>query len=432
MKTVKTVNKKIDSLSNPRFKGLLQNFRNIMLYLFQHPFRNPRFRNKFGMTLLLPTLCSVKAKIIICGILIFSSFVSAQTKNHSLQNINCKTCHTCDVPTKQNPCLVECPRSEMVTVHQPAEKGPDVIKIDKLADKYLPVTFSHKVHAQMSNMSGGCANCHHYNTAGPILACSDCHSAERKREDISKPDLQAAFHRQCIDCHKEWSHSTDCNSCHLQKGSTVTKKETKGKDHPKVNEPEKIIYATNYNKGKIVTFFHNEHTTLFGADCVSCHQNDNCTRCHDTKNVKTASSNIPEKISKSGTQHHQPCFKCHANDECSKCHLDKPMGPFNHKINTGWALNRFHEKLECTKCHGSGNQFTKLNNSCISCHKNFAAGSFKHETIGLKLDEIHTELDCGDCHSENNFGNKPDCSGCHDDKSYPKDKPGNIIKIVKQ
>ena len=70
----------------------------------------------------------------------------------------------------------------MITVHQTAEEGPDVIKIDKLVSKYQPVTFSHKVHAQMSEMSGGCANCHHYNISGPILPCSDCHSVERKRE----------------------------------------------------------------------------------------------------------------------------------------------------------------------------------------------------------------------------------------------------------
>lgn len=377
----------------------------------------------------------VTFKYILCGIIIFSTGISAQTtsKNHSLQNITCKTCHTCDVPTKQDPCLVACPRDEMITVHQAAEEGPDVVRIDKLVNKYLPVNFSHKIHAQMSEMSGGCANCHHYNTSGPIIACSDCHSVERKREDISKPDLQAAYHRQCIDCHKEWSHSTDCTSCHLQKGSTVASKDQiLTKNHPKVSEPEKLIYETNYNKGKIVTFFHNEHTNLFGADCVSCHKNDNCTRCHDTKNVKTISLNIPEKITKSASEHHQPCFKCHANDKCTKCHLDKPAGPFNHKISTDWALNGFHKKLECAKCHGTNNKFVKLDNNCSSCHKNFTAGSFNHEKTGLKLNEMHGEFDCSDCHIANNFSNKPDCSNCHDDKSYPKDKPGNIVKINKK
>lgn len=371
-------------------------------------------------------------KAVIIGLLIFSTITIAQTMgdNHSLKSITCKTCHICDVPTKQDPCLLPCPREEMITVHQTAEEGPNIIIIDDLVDKYQAVSFSHKVHAQMSEMSGGCANCHHYNTAGPILHCSDCHSKERKREDISKPDLQAAFHRQCIDCHKEWSHSTDCTSCHQKKGETeknLTSRISTKKNHPEVNAPEKLIYETNYFKGKIVTFSHVDHTKLFDADCESCHKNDNCTRCHDANNVKIVTSGLPAKITKSASEHHQPCFKCHADDQCSKCHLDKPTGPFDHKLRTGWALNRFHEKLECSKCHGSSTKFTKPDNSCVSCHKNFVAGSFDHQKTGLKLDEIHSELDCSDCHLEGNFGNKPSCKNCHDDKSFPKDKPGKLI-----
>lgn len=374
----------------------------------------------------------IKSVSFIIGILIFSSPVSAQptSKSHSLQNVTCNTCHTCDVPTKQNPCLVSCPRTKIVTVHQPAEKTPDIIKIDKLADRYLPVEFSHKIHAQMSDMGGGCESCHHYNTPGPVLACSDCHSVERIRTDLSKPDLQAAYHRQCINCHKEWSGSSDCNSCHLPKGSTVAQKERKIKDHPTVLEPEKLVYETNYNKGKIVTFFHNEHTKLFGLDCVSCHQQENCSRCHDkSKNIQTVSSPIPIKISRTGNEQHQPCFNCHANDECSSCHIDKPMNAFNHKTSTGWALGKFHEKLDCTKCHTTqNNRFNKLNKDCMSCHKNFVTGSFNHDKTGLKLDEMHVDFDCSDCHANNNFAVKTDCSGCHEDLSYPKDVPGSLIK----
>jgi len=373
-------------------------------------------------------------KSLVTLIIIITTVTLAQnnTGNHSLKNIDCKTCHACEVPTKQNPCLVACPRNEMITVHQSPEEGPVEIVIEKLKDKYLPVNFSHKVHAQMSEMSGGCANCHHYNTAGPIISCSECHSIERKREDISKPDLEAAYHRQCINCHKEWSHSTDCNSCHQPAGSTLSKKESDGKDHPNVSEPERLIYETNYSKGKFVTFYHNDHTKLFKADCVSCHQDNNCTRCHDVSNIQIVSSNIPEKIRKSASEHHQPCFKCHENDKCSKCHIDKPAEPFNHKLSTGWALNRFHEILECTKCHGTGNNFARLDSNCNSCHNNFTPGSFEHKVTGLILDEVHSELECGDCHTENNFAVKPDCSACHDDKNYPADKPGNLVKLTKK
>src|SRR5690606_25262379 len=264
---------------------------------------------------------------VIWGFLILSALAFAQDKKiktHTQQQVNCKTCHTCDVPTKQNPCLVECPRTEMVTVHQPADQSPDIIKIDQLKNKYQGVTFSHRIHAQMSEMSGGCAGCHHFNTAGPILACSDCHAEERKRDDLSKPDLQAAYHRQCINCHKEWSHSTDCNSCHLPKGTQLTQKKIKSKNHPDVKQPEMLVFETDYNKGKLVTFYHDEHTKLFGADCVSCHQKENCTRCHDKSvNKKPVSSMIPVKLKKSASEQHQPCFKCHENDSCTKCHMNQ-------------------------------------------------------------------------------------------------------------
>ena len=52
---------------------------------------------------------------------------------------------------------------------------------------------------------------------GPILKCSSCHESSRKREDVSIPDLKGAYHRQCMDCHREWSHETGCNSCHTPK-----------------------------------------------------------------------------------------------------------------------------------------------------------------------------------------------------------------------
>ncbi len=358
-------------------------------------------------------------------------------KNHSLQQLNCKTCHECEVPTKKDPCLVPCPRSEMITVRQSPEEGPEIVILNELSKKYLPVNFSHKVHAQMSDMSGGCAGCHHYNTSGPILACVNCHEEKRQREDISKPDLEAAYHRQCITCHREWSHSTDCTSCHeIMNGKTAsTATVLRGKDHPKVTQPEKIVYETNYQKGKLVTFFHSDHTNIFGAECISCHQKESCTRCHDAGKIKNGDvkpiNNII-KVSKSSSDHHQPCFKCHATDDCVTCHKSEPAEGFNHASSTGWALNKFHEKLSCQKCHGTSGKFARLNSSCISCHKNFKTGSFNHAITGLQLDEIHLSAECTDCHAEANFSKTPICQNCHDDKSYPKNKPGTLVRTVRK
>jgi hypothetical protein len=390
-------------------------------------------------------------------IYLFIFFTSAfgQTKlpkSHSpLYNLTCKTCHSCDVPTREDPCLIPCPRNGMVTVYQSADKTVDIVKLDDLSKKYTPVVFQHRMHAQMSGMSGGCKTCHHYNTSGPIQPCKNCHESERKREDISKPDLEAAYHRQCINCHREWSHENNCESCHaLKSANNVTAnnkidlKLPNGKQHPKLTEPTKIVYETNYDNGKIVTFRHDEHIKLFGAECISCHTEENCSKCHDKTKTNSimqpvsglptpegagGQASMPIKIHKAEDQHHKPCFTCHQNDACTLCHLSKPAGPFNHEVRTGWALNKFHQSLSCSKCHGTSNTFSKLDNKCENCHKNFTTGKFEHKITGIILSENHKDLDCIECHKEKDFSKAPTCAGCHDDKSFPKDKPGKLVSL---
>jgi hypothetical protein len=361
-------------------------------------------------------------------------------KNYSVKGLSCKTCHICDVPTKQNPCLVGCPRGQMITVHQTAADAPDVIKIDILENKYAPVMFTHKIHSQMSQMAGGCASCHHFNNVGPILKCQSCHEAKRKREDISKPDLQGAFHRQCIQCHRAWSHTTDCTFCHALKSDlaksdkNVSTSILNVKNHPEVPEPTKIVYETGYSDGALVTFFHDDHTKLFKINCTSCHKEESCNRCHDLKKVSDGDeSALGEyiKARRPKEQQHKPCFNCHQDDPCIKCHRNKEATRFNHSLATGWPLSRFHEQLECSKCHGYNNEFVKLNNECKSCHPNFAPGKFNHSITGLELDENHKEASCTDCHQTKDFSN-PICTNCHDDKSYPKDKPGKQVKLSRK
>jgi len=361
-------------------------------------------------------------------------------KNHISTNLTCKTCHACDVPTRQDPCLNQCPRAQMSNLDESPDKAPEVEILKELSNRYMPVIFPHKMHAQMSVLSGGCKTCHHYNTIGVIQPCKNCHNAERKRNDISKPDLEAAYHRQCINCHREWSHENSCVSCHALKNdkqmtsinSTVDK--ITGKSHPKIEEPKKIVFETNYNKGKFVSFYHDEHINSFGINCISCHKNENCTRCHDKEKATmnaVFSNGMPVKIHKPSDQHHKPCFTCHQDDKCTSCHKDEVTGPFNHQTTTGWALNRFHQTLACSKCHGSSGKFEKLNPTCTNCHNNFVQGKFVHEVTGLKLNENHTGLDCDNCHIDKDFSKPPTCSGCHDDKSFPKDKPGKLVDVKK-
>ena len=49
--------------------------------------------------------------------------------------------------------------------------SPKIIKMKKLEvqDLYEPVVFSHRTHAEMSGMSGGCEMCHHYDPPGDVV-----------------------------------------------------------------------------------------------------------------------------------------------------------------------------------------------------------------------------------------------------------------------
>jgi hypothetical protein len=373
----------------------------------------------------------ISAVLLVLMIIVRIDAQQSPGKDHSKLNLSCKSCHTCEVPTKDEPCLVLCPREKIATVYQKPEQTPELIVIDELKDRYGSVYFSHKIHAQMSVMSGGCENCHHFNTTGPILECNSCHEASRKREDVRLPDLKGAYHRQCMDCHREWSHETGCNSCHALKKNVKdssqddVKKKYAGKEHPKVSEPTKITYQTVSDKGKFVTYYHDDHTKKFGLSCTSCHKEESCTKCHD---VNRTSNDKVKTVSTKKTfeEQHKNCISCHSKDDnkCSQCHSDKVLESFDHAKKTGWALSKYHATLTCMKCHGSKLPYQKLDNQCVSCHKDWSGANFKHAVTGLQLDETHIELSCEECHVGKNYAVKPSCKGCHENYVYPKNKPG--------
>jgi hypothetical protein len=346
----------------------------------------------------------------------------------------CQTCHACAKPTKTDPCLVKCPRSHILPGHKPEEAGPDVLTMGDITSQYGPVLFAHKAHSQMSEMSGGCYGCHHYNsTSMAILSCKECHPKSRARADLSMPDLKGAYHRQCMDCHRQWTHSTDCNGCHLKRPAGQTDaealraRESASKSHPKVGRPTKVDYETRNQNGTFVSFFHDDHATRFGLQCADCHQQEGCVRCHDVSKNNGQGNGVREvKTQRSMEQLHEPCFSCHASDKCEGCHVSAPMKAFDHARSAGWALNRFHRELSCQKCHGQKKRFTKLDTKCSTCHKGFTPGKFRHQITGLRLDETHSGLECETCHIDMDFGKSPSCTGCHDDKSYPAQRPGTL------
>ncbi|MFH1195619.1 MAG: cytochrome c3 family protein [bacterium] len=363
-------------------------------------------------------------------VIIFGLYGLTFAQSHSKLNLDCKTCHECDTPTKTNPCLIACPRTDMVTIHNKPEEGPAKIVMNYflgVENIYEPVTFSHFLHAEMAGISGGCKTCHHFNNTGNILKCVDCHEVTRARNDISKPDLKGALHRQCIDCHREWSGNAECGSCHATNSDKKTKVKSgtdkTAKVHPEIVEPNRLVFETNYKEGKIVTFYHNEHTDVYGIECGSCHKNESCAKCHDKTGHFT-------KTKKDANQKHKPCASCHnVQKNCNFCHSSEIKAPFNHYSNTGFDIGEYHGRLSCNKCHKQANNFKGLSSNCNVCHSAWNSTNFKHEKTGIILDEIHIENDCEDCHIDRNFKAKPSCENCHgDDIKYPASVPGKKIR----
>ncbi len=368
-------------------------------------------------------------KQIVILILALSLNVFAQTtpkKHHSQLKINCQECHICKSPTFENPCLKICPdiTRKAEKVKRSLDEAPDIIVIDTLSAKYESVVFPHKLHAQMAEMNGGCASCHHHNPSGKILACSSCHHKDNKA-DLSKPKLKAAYHQLCINCHREWDarwqKQSNCTSCHQKKAgkessaALAARINLAQKAHSRISIPKKFTYRVDFDEGPVVTFHHQAHARQYGVKCQECHKKESCQNCHGVHKRREVT--------------HENCVSCHEkdiDDNCSLCHGAKEKPAFDHGKITGWALNKYHQKLACTACHKT-KPYKKLNTRCTACHTNFRHGKFNHKVTGLILNETHSEFECELCHINRNFVKKPQCSECHDDYTFPKQKPGKLL-----
>jgi len=117
------------------------------------------------------------------------------------------------------------------------EDIPETVVIKALSDKYEPVKLPHRKIVtsmvdkiktnQLANYfhyENGtvCQGCHHNSPAAKTPPkCVSCHSKPFNAKDPFKPGLIAAYHRQCMECHKAMGIAkpvaTDCTACHKKK-----------------------------------------------------------------------------------------------------------------------------------------------------------------------------------------------------------------------
>ncbi|MCD6248982.1 MAG: hypothetical protein J7J98_01455 [candidate division Zixibacteria bacterium] len=310
-----------------------------------------------------------------------------------------------------------------ITSEHLLSEAPDTIMLNYIEKESASVRFDHKSHASMSQMNMSCKTCHHYSPKDRIPPCHECHARESDPINLKKPSLKGAFHRQCLGCHREWSHDTKCVVCHISCDDNLSLDNTDVSDivgisHPVIHVPTSKIYHTPYEPGPIVTFYHDEHVDLFGFQCVDCHVEENCGYCHDLTH--------PKNLVKTEEEKHEMCVQCHQINNCGHCHDTKRKPAFSH-ASTGWPLNQYHDKLDCRACHPTRKKIGRLDRHCNSCHGGWNQQNFRHAITGLILDENHIEWECTDCHPDNQY-NKQDCSGCHDDDITPENHiPGKHV-----
>jgi len=114
---------------------------------------------------------------------------------------------------------------------------PDKVVIKTLSDKYEPVEMNHRAHVQslLKGMKGNtlaeyfhrdpgtiCQGCHHNSPAAKQPpGCITCHGKQFAAKESNRPALLAAFHGQCMNCHKDMGlakpAATACIECHQEK-----------------------------------------------------------------------------------------------------------------------------------------------------------------------------------------------------------------------
>jgi predicted CXXCH cytochrome family protein len=286
--------------------------------------------------------------------------------------------------------------------------GPDVVILDDLQKLYQPVPFSHKEHAQMAEMWNGCQTCHHrtpeqgqnHDAAAPahlkgaarpdqaqsntVPACRSCHpiaGAEPDDDDddkiaIDMPGLKGAYHRQCLNCHREWTGANQCVACHKPldgadpANHAPTPDDITGRMHPPIQAPPEKAYAARYTPvaGANVLFRHDEHVKRFGLRCVECHRNDTCASCHAPG--AQPGQHKPVQKAWNWQQTHEPCMSCHAQHRCEHCHYkagQEPPKPFTHAA-TGQQLDDKHKDLNCRDCHRDAAFATEPTCGDATCH----------------------------------------------------------------
>jgi hypothetical protein len=318
--------------------------------------------------------------------------------------------------------------------------------------------------------------------------CHDSHDGNRQT-------------RLCLDCHKEiaadlaatrnfhgrlpgitQSQCRGCHSEHLGRGGDIVKLSSAqfnhaGTEFPLTGAHVALPCVGCHAAGKA---YRKTATT-----CVDCHHKEephedrlgrDCASCHDTERWRTVKFDHGKTAFALRDKHIDvPCAGCHFGNrykdtprECVSCHAPNDVhrgergskcgdchstagwktAKFDHRKETGFALEGVHAHIDCQDCHRSGNLQQKVPKDCFGCHQGQDAhagrlgrecGSchdsdqWKPSTFDHNRDthwELlgqHTKVACHSCHTAPLATQKlaHECVSCHQASDVHKGKLGD-------
>lgn len=315
----------------------------------------------------------------------------------------------------------------------------------------ITVVFSMPAYSQIS--PGELANVH--SQLEGLSNCTKCHELGEKVSNA-----------KCLACHTELKVRIDQN-----KGYHIST-EVKGKQCATChNDHHGLTFKiVRFDKDK---FNHN----LSGYKLTGAHTRNKCEDCHKAAFI-TDKKIRAKKFTYLGLK--TECLTCHADyhqrtlsSNCANCHNDEKFVPatkFDHN-KAKFKLTGKHEQVACADCHKTsvqnGVKFqvfkgvkssscsnchkdpheNKFGQNCADCHNNESFTSvggvknFDHNKTGFKLEGKHQNVACKSCHKikfttplnfkhcpdcHTDYHNKqfakngvsPDCSTCHNVKSF--------------
>ena len=320
----------------------------------------------------------------------------------------CEPCPPCQVPGE----VREAPAPA------PDDLGPEECVLYHLVDIYEPTVFSHANHVEYDE---DCEVCHHHSSeVEKFPPCRECHGIAFK--SLDKPGLKGAYHRQCMNCHRQMdSGPLGCQECHKKREPIAVSQEDLARKY--VQDTMKLGHLSK--DFAEVVFNHKLHVELT-AHCEDCHHHHTenevtppCRECHNHQKTEEGS-----KVLGLHDAYHEQCLKCHRASskkgkksplQCTDCHLSKkaPASVELGKLAKKYVPVEFDHEMHtettdyCTDCHHANTTYDRIV-KCDTCHK---PGKAEEGKTNLKK-AYHDQ--CINCHKEQDEGPQ-DCGDCHEE-----------------